>query len=309
MFFRLSPKSRVKKILVVSLSNIGDVVLTFPVIDSLKEAFPAAELHIIVGPKGKSLLTNNPSIAQVILLDKAASLQEKWQWFLKLRRQRFDVIVDLRNSMLPFLLHARYITWPDIFPPHGHSREKHLKRLESVLSGKISSREKYSLFLSSEDQMGAQKSICGKKGYVLFSPGAADNRKRWSEEGFARAIRHVVSAYGKSVVIVGDDKDRQVVERIVKNSPAGVINACGLTTLTELCCIIREASLAVTNDSGVMHLASYLGIPTIALFGPTDPLVYGPWSEGSEALYKGRTMSDISIKDVIDVLDKKLRKI
>ena len=80
------------------------------------------------------------------------------------------------------------------------------------------------------------------------------------------------------------------------------INLCGRTSLLQLAAVLAGADLALVNDSGIMHLASYLDRPVVALFGPTDPFYYGPWGSSCVVLRKGLSMAEIKTADVIAVL-------
>ncbi len=306
MLFKLSNNSKTERILLVSLSNIGDIVLTFPVFDSLRESFPKAEITVIVGPKGKDFFITNPHVFRTVIYEKSMTWWEKSRWLSGLRRQAFDLIVDLRNSMLPFLLRSRFSTRPEGRSVRCHMKDKHLLRLRSVLQDPATPRDKYSVCLSDQDRREAGQAINGMEGFVLVAPGAAHPAKRWNEEGFAGVIRHLTGTKENPVVVVGDNNDLPIAERILRDIPGGFINLCSRTTLTRLACIVSRAKLAVTNDSGIMHLASYFNIPTLALFGPTDPFLYGPWSDAKEVIRNSGTMDSISPDEVIRALDRML---
>jgi len=303
MFFKLSRSSKIKRILVVSLSNIGDVVLTLPVVDILRAAFPAAELHLVVGPKAKSLFDENPHITRVIVYDKKMSWRGKLGWFLGLRRVRFDLVVDLRNSMLSFLLNAGTVTFPACSPPKVHMKAKHLARLALVLDDINIPVERAAIILSAEQRSSVGRLVRGWEDYVVVAPGAAAVHKRWSEQGFLQVVRHLISK-GQKVVLVGDQNDKIVAGRIAAAFPDGALDLCGQTTLVELAGVVARAALAVTNDSGIMHVASYFDRPVIALFGRSDPFFYGPWSSRCVALRKGAAIEAIMPEDVIAEVDK-----
>ncbi len=115
MLKKLSNKSEIKKILVVSLTNIGDVILTFPVIDILKKDFPSAKLSIVIGPKAESLFFKNPYLDKIHIFDKHQPPLKSLSWIGELRRERFDLVVDLRNTAIPFLISrskAILSVWP-----------------------------------------------------------------------------------------------------------------------------------------------------------------------------------------------------
>ena len=303
MFSKLSRSSKIERILVVSLSNIGDVVLTLPVVDILRAAFPAAELYLIVSPKARGLFAENPHITRVIAYDKQAPWHAKLAWFLGLRRLRFDLVVDLRNSMLPFLLNTRTLTRPVCSPAKVHMKQKHLARLALVFDGLDGPVGRSGIAFSAAQHSSVERLVRGWEGYVLVAPGAADPRKRWDAKGFIDVVGHL-RWKGKKVVLVGDDKDRPVAACITAAFSEGVLDLCGSTSLIELAGVAARAALAVTNDSGTMHLASYFDRPVIALFGRTDPFFYGPWSTRSVALRKGADVALISPEDVIAEVDK-----
>lgn len=305
MFFKLSRSSRVDRILLVSLSNIGDVVLTFPVIDALRAGFPRAQLHVIVGLKARGFFDGNPHIARTILFDKRMTWPQAWAWLGVLRQERFDLVVDLRNSLLPFLLRAGTVTRPHFSSGRMHMKDKHLARLQLVLERADSPPEPAAIVLSPEQRGAVRILLGGISGYAVVAPGAADPRKKWDEQHFLHAVRHLRSR-GRQVVLVGDAGDDGAAGRILKAAGGGVLNLCGRTTLLELAGVIQDAALALTNDSGIMHLASYLDRPQVALFGPTDPFFYGPWSSRSIMLRKGLDMAAIAPEDVAAGLDQLL---
>ena len=280
MFFRVSDKSKVRKILVISLSNIGDVVLTLPVVDILLRDFPNSTVSVVVGPKAESLLRDNPVLAEVIVLDKHQSRSALWTWVAELRRRKFDMIIDLRNSMIPLMLMARYMTPPEMRRVKGqHMRRKHLARLRTVHHFADDNAPCRCLTATASDA-GAVDALLGDSGpFVVMAPGSADQAKRWSPSGFAAVAKYVKSEYDLGIVFLGDRHDREIAARITAALDVPVLDLCGRTTLSQSAEIVRRAAAAVVNDSAVLHLAGYHNIPTVALFGYTDPVRYGPWSE------------------------------
>ena len=294
MSFRLSKSSRVERILVVSLSNIGDVVLTFPVLDALRAAFPRAGIDVVLGPKAFSLLEGNPAFPRVIAYDKHMPLTATFRWLAALRKTRYDLVVDLRNSMLPFLLNATTVTFPAFNQRPMHMRQKHMARLASVMPDLPGVSARTALIMGGA----AERLLQGCNDFVLMAPGAADHRKRWTEDGF-KDVLHFLRDKGLNVVFVGDKNDVAITARLTAGQEEGIIDLCGRTSLAQLAGVIARARLALTNDSGIMHLASYLDKPVIALFGPTDPFFYGPWSGDSVVIRKGSSLDMITPQQVI----------
>jgi len=279
-------KSKVKKILLISLTNIGDVILSFPVMDILKQNFPSAKLSVVIGPKAESLLKGNPQLEQVIIFNKHQSAFKMIFWILQLRKEHFDLVIDLRNTAIPFLIGAKHKTLlssPKI--ENQHMRDKHLARLKSVYKYKEEPANRYALCVSEGDKQYVEKLIKEKIGegqkFICIAPGAASHTKRWTEQGFTE----VADALGKNtkltIVFIGDHQDQEIAQRISDSMQEDAVNLCGRTSLVQLVELMKKAQCVLTNDSAPMHLASYLNIPACALFGPTSPQQYGPWSTKS----------------------------
>ena len=282
----LLDKSKIKKILVISLTNIGDVILTFPVIDILKENFPSANLSVVVGPKVESLLKGNPNLEHVYIYIKRQKPIKTARWLLDLRKQKFDLVVDLRNTVIPFLTASKYKT-PILMTKTNaiHMRNKHLQRLRSIFPFKEMSQHTSALFVPQEDQKIVaeviKNEIGGNERFVVVGAGAANHSKRWSEEGFAKVCDELIEQYKLKIVFIGSREDKIVAQRIVHMMKHPSIDLCGRLTLTQLAEIFKHCLLTIVNDSAPLHLASYLDIPVLAIFGPTDPLKYGPWGSKS----------------------------
>ncbi len=301
MFFKLSRSLKVNRVLLISLSNIGDVVMTFPVFDALGTAFPDAAIDVVVGPKAVAFFKGNPYLSRLIPFNKRMLPLETLQWLAELRRTHFDLVIDLRNTFFPFLIRAKTVTSPFFHPDRMHMKDKHLARLTHVLGKPASFSARRAIVLASEDKLSVKKLLGGWQDYVVIAPGAADARKRWMEAGFA-ALLEYFHERGQAVVFVGDKADRLIADRLMPRVSGGVLNLCGQTTLLELAGILENAALALVNDSGIMHLASYLDRPVLALFGPTDPFLYGPWGSCRGVLRQGTVMEAIQPTDVVAAL-------
>ena len=121
-------------ILVITLTNIGDVILTTPVIASLKRAYPSARLTLVVGQRAAELFEDEPGFDSVIRYDKRISLREKWSLVQRLRAKRFSLVVDLRRTLYPFLLGHWNGHLLALFKrsPGPHRVDRHLARLSGL---------------------------------------------------------------------------------------------------------------------------------------------------------------------------------
>ena len=263
-------KSKINKILVISLTNIGDVILTFSVIDVLKRDFSSAELSLVVGPKAASLVQGNHYFKQVYVFDKHQPFLKTLRWISSLRSECFDLVIDLRNTAIPLLISPRHRT--SLSARHndrGHMSQKHLRRLRSVYPYGSEPDKKYSLQIPPEIQGGMdgilQKRLRRGQRYVVIAPGAADQAKRWTERGFAEVCYFFMKKHYMGIVFVGDENDGSIVQRIYEIlQEESVMNLCGQTNLLQLAAILKKSSMAIVNDSAPMHLASYLDVPVLA---------------------------------------------
>ena len=286
MLLKPSKKSEIHKILLISLTNIGDVILTFPVIDILKKEFPSAKLSIVIGPKAESLLRGNPFLDKIHIFDQRQPFLKSLSWIRELRKERFDLVIDLRNTAIPFMVSPKYRT-PYFTKKFQelHMWEKHLRRLKSVYAFERKTAERCALFVSAEDEAYVdqiiEKQIGDKKKYIVVAPGAADHSKKWPEKKFADVCERLIRDYHVKIVLVGNREDHESARQVCEREKSEAINLCGQTNLAQLAHLLRHCFFAIVNDSAPMHLASYLNIPVLALFGPTNPLHYGPWSTKS----------------------------
>jgi ADP-heptose:LPS heptosyltransferase len=272
-------KSKVKRILVITLSNVGDIILTTPVVKTLAANFPDSRMDVLVGPNGAEVFEKDPSISKVIVYYKHASLMEKQRLAAKLRRLKYDLIVDLRNTIFGILLGPRYRTSAiQIFPKEiVHKKEEHLYRLNSLGIGPLSKESYLHVCADDEDNVSRLMEAEGLVGdFVVVSPGAKSHLKRWPGESFARLCDSLASELGVRVAFVGLGEDADVVGKIAEKMKTKPVNLVTRTSLRELAALLKRAKLIITNDSAPLHLACAVGCRVLALFGPTDPAKYGP---------------------------------
>ncbi|MDE2009124.1 MAG: glycosyltransferase family 9 protein [Candidatus Omnitrophica bacterium] len=279
MFFKLSKNSAPERILVFSLTNIGDVVLTCPVIDILRESFPLARMDVMTGPKASSLFEDNPYFG-IKVFDKHATMRKKQAWFSELRAQRYDCVVDLRRTMLPVFLMPKYATPVASFHSFkGHKRQAHLNHLRRVYHFDRQASQRYAVFTTGEDERffarNVEPFLEGRK-FAVIAAGTASGEKRWHAQGFMAVADYLSES--TRVVFVGDTKDRQFIEYIRAGMKNPSLSLAGRINLRQAAYVLKRCSWALTHDSGIMHLASYLDVPLVALWGPSPLEKYAPWS-------------------------------
>ncbi len=282
-------KNTPTKILFITLSNLGDVILTLPVLDYLRHYFPENEITVMAGPRVKEVFEGNPAIKRLIVYDKTAPLREKMALFFRLRSEGYDVVIDLRNTFYGAFLPAKFKTSPFLNVPAFiiHMKDRNLFRLRMALrmqSVIIDTTVSKSLYLSAEGKayitrMLEQSGINLQEGkLIVVAPAARGGNKSWSKEGFAQVCADL--ARDHKVILVGTQSDRELTQYIKLNShSANVFDYAGLTNIGQLAFIMGKASLVIVADTGIQHLASYVAAPVLALFGAFNEKKYGPWSE------------------------------
>ena len=275
-------KSEVKRILVISLTNVGDIILTTPVIKTLLKKFPDARLDVMVGPQGKEIFASDPAVFKVIIYDKHLPITEKRRLQLKLKRLKYDLVVDLRNTVFGLLIGPKFRTATiQSFPAALlHRKKRHLYRLKSL--GIEDFDEGSYVHVTKEDEecvlrLLKEEDVGGK--VVVVSPGAKSDLKRWTPEGFAEVSDRLIEECGADVVFVGLEEDEETVKNIIGKMKHKGHNLVNRTNIRELAGILKRSRLLITNDSAPLHLGCAAGAKVLAIFGPTDPKKYGPTGE------------------------------
>lgn len=284
----------VNKILFITLSNIGDVVLTLPVLDYLRRNFPQAKISVICGVRPKELFENNPHIDSLIVYDKHVHYSQKLKLFNNLRREKFDLIVDLRNSFLGAILPTRFRTSPFLMIPRyiQHMKDRHLYRVKSLRLGNELAKpvdKTFNIARADEEFMKKilqENNIREDDRLVVVSAGARSDSKKWPKEKFVQLISKLINELSVKIILVGDKGDIALNQAIANELKNQVLDLSGKTNLSALAALMKKTNLLICNDSAVMHIASYFDIPIVAIFGITDDEKYAPWSQDFSVVKK-----------------------
>lgn len=294
-----------RRILLMKPSAVGDIVHTLPVLVRLRERFPDAHIDWFVTPENADLVRHHPALSDVVLFDRRRYARFGRDWFATkgvmhllrtLRRNRYDLVIDLhgqlRSAMFTlatgaavrvgfektregaWLVYSHHIPLP-VESVHAVDRYLWLGRVLGFEPGEPDFR----IYVPPDadarvDEMLAAHGLAGRP-LALLVPGTVWETKHWRVAGFAGAARHL-SRRDFAVVLAGAPKDRPRVKEVASLCPAAC-DLCGQTTLAEMISLVRRAAVCVTNDSGSMHLAVALKRPLVSVFGPTSPVLTGPY--------------------------------
>ncbi len=277
----------IREILVVSLSNLGDVILTTPVMVALRDAYPKSFISVVIGPKAELLLRGSKTIDKVIVYDKKnLGIRGKIDFVRELRKRPYDLVIDLRNTLIPYLVKTRFRNGL-LRSSQISMRDRHLSRLQFL--NLPEPKGKFDFFSEQEARSAHEKlmqnGISWERGFLVMAPGAGSYLKRWKVESLREVANHFLSR-GKQVVTVGSEEERGLGDKLQSVLPGKPINLCGSLTLRELAAILNDSSLVLCSDSGIMHLANELNAPVVSIFGPTDERKYAKSSAHTKVIRK-----------------------
>jgi len=322
----------INKILFITLSNFGDVILTLPVLDILRTNYPKARITVMVGPRTAEIFKNTPHIHDFIVYNKYAPLREKVRLFFQLKKEGFDLVVDLRNTLYGALLPAQYRTSPFLYMPRHirHMKECNIYRLKMALRKAkpplLLRTDQRLLYVSREDEnyvnnLLQENGITQSHKVVIISPATGGSTRRWKKEKFIELCDRLARKY--KPILIGKKEDKPLTQYIQAHCKERIIDFTGLTNLAQLSFLLEKSALVVVCDTGILHLASYLNTPLVALFGPSDERRYGPWSNRFKVVLapvrcrpcrkpdcKLKTvecMREISVNKVFDSIDALLK--
>jgi heptosyltransferase-3 len=283
------------RILIVTLRRIGDVLLTTPLIRSLKRAFPDAAIEALVFSGTEGVLAGNPDLAGVITVPSRA-LSDGLPLARALWRQ-YDLAISTQSSDRPTLLAwmAGRRSGAPVPPVGGLTRLKRMALDYPVVENLNSHRVEQMLALAGPLDVPAVPEVICPSGaartdllpagdYAVIHAGPMFHYKRWTTQGW-RALAAALIERGLAVIATGGPApaDRAYLDQVwTTDAPAdaAVRRLDGLLTWPELAGAIRAARVYVGPDTSVTHLAAATGAPTVALYGPTDPRQWGPWPVG-----------------------------
>jgi heptosyltransferase III len=307
------PGTPYRRILISRLRFIGDIVLTTPVIRSVRAACPDAYIAYMGERDAVALLEQNPFLDEIIPYnyDRPGVIEQARVGYI-LKRKRFDLAVDLfgnpRSALLTRLSGARVRVGPDkrergrLYTVRVHDDgtpktavEFHNAYIAAAGIHPVAAAPE--LFLSADEKRDALSYLrwtCGQgqpldseRPLVGIHPGATWPAKKWLPERFADLADMLRSKLGAQVIIVSGPGDREAVAAV----DAGAVSApCVLNVLPlrQLAAVIAECRVFIANDAGPMHIAAALGVPTIGIFGPGEDSIWFPYpaAGGHAALRK-----------------------
>lgn len=299
---------QVKRVLVIKLRHLGDVLLASPVFSQLKKALPYAQIDAYIWKEAKAMLEGHSGISDFILYDRkwktlslAKRLVKEMGLLRAIRAQNYDLIVNLtegdRGAVAAFVSGASlkvgvdpgkqgmrgkrnfYTHLVKSCPTPRHTVERDLDSLRRIGIFPLPEERNLEFFVSEETKFSVQKQmqlegLCEGE-FTLIHPVS-----RWLFKCLPpRLIAEVIDRLEEPVVLTGggSEQEQEMLREITQLTKAKVVNLGGKTTLKEMGAWLLLSRGLITVDSVALHMASALQVPVVALFGPTSEENWGPW--------------------------------
>ncbi|MFH1680503.1 MAG: glycosyltransferase family 9 protein [Candidatus Eisenbacteria bacterium] len=269
----------------VRWGRMGDVLLAAAATRELRRAFPDALIDFAVKDSYREAAELLPGVDRVRTLSGGGITG-----LFEFRRGdggRYDLVVDLHGGIRSRLLSLLLFPARVARHPRLSLSRRMLVRWKKGKGGAfppvwrryLAALEKIGIDVREEPPKLRTVEPGGTEGAVAFAPGAGRATKRWPASSYAAAIGEIAARTRRQVVLIGSGAERKMLEEIAAGSGTGARVLAGIP-LAEAAAYLRRASLLVTNDSGLTHLACGAGTPVLAIFGPTSPeLGFGPTGE------------------------------
>ncbi len=280
-----------KKILIIRLSSLGDIVLTQPVVQAVRKEFPKAQIHYLT----KRVFS--PIVEMFGCVDKIHYWEEKKALLTNLRKLKFDLAIDLQSKLNTFII-KNFINAKQT---STYNKEHLLRRQIVKKKTKRTISSTVDLYFTALQKIGINSEVSNPKlipinntmmpkafttnentKYIGLFPGALHETKQYPINQLAELIDSVPPEWNCQFLIFGSKAENDLADELKILTETEVINICGELDLQQLVTAIDKMDVVITNDSGPMHIAAALEKPQIAIFGATHPkLGFAPMNENT----------------------------
>ncbi|MDD5192771.1 MAG: glycosyltransferase family 9 protein [Candidatus Nanoarchaeia archaeon] len=293
---------KINKILLIRLGNLGDAILSVPMIRELKRNFPKSKIYMLTSPKTAGVYTNVSYIDKLITIN--LSLSNLYNPLKILRKENFDLIIDMENYSRVTALFTYFIK-PKFsigFNSENQFRaslfdasfvydngDKHevdcFFDLVRPLKIKIKNKELEFHVKADKhvDKLLKENKLSKKDLKIIIHPSNNKdwNIKRWSEERFASLITQLIKKYKAKIILIGIKEDKEIIDRVKRlvDSNKNLFDFSGRLNISQTAYLIKKCDLYIGNDTGPMHLSAAVQTPTIGIYGPVNVHKWGPYGK------------------------------
>ena len=289
---------KVEKILFISLSCVGDAVMTTPVIQALHALYPEARMDVVADKRSSLLFTKCSYIDKVVHKEKKKLFRGSLALLGELWKTRYDLIVDVRTDGLVYLLRGkkRFTKW------HAHAYGEHaVERMMGVIHGLYGDKPipPTQVWFGEEHDAFARETLSVLPGgaWLAFAPAVALEAKLWPAEKYA-ALADSLKDIITGVVLLGGPGEEPFARAVIEKLSLPYVDTVGSADLLQAAAILKRAKMFVGSDSGLGHVAGGVGTPTLTFFSNDIPERCHPWGNKAVWLKGGNGIaSEISVVD------------
>ncbi len=317
-------------ILIGVSSGIGDALMAEPLVRALKMAKPDMKVGMLASEPTAALFQNNSWVDHIFILK--LSFYRIISLILQIHKRRYSLYIGAipSNTLsqvfipiiagIPFRLkhrspHAGSQNYDFLFhriepiPEGRHRMVCNLDLLKYVGITNIQAEIKPQIHVSDESiqhakQMLQKKGFDDKKLTIGFHPGCNPKAafKRWAPENYAQLMKYLFDEWHAQILLVGGKDEKEDVRKIELLLTRTAFNFVGQADLFETAALIKHCRFFVSNDSGIMHLATAVDVPVFAIFGPKDERHIGPYGFKHTVIRNGKEVNNVTVEKVINTL-------
>ena len=290
----------IEQILLISLSCVGDAVMTTPVLQALHQAYPIARIDIVADERSDIIFQDCPYRGEILYKHKHRFLRGAPALIKQLWGKRYDIIVDLRTDGLAYLLRGEKRFTKVKAQSYGLHAIESLMGIIRTIHGNQPLPATH-IWLK-EDSVNFARDIIRElsgKNVLAISPGCGGKRQRkfWPTNSYAQLANALADVFD-GVLLLGGPDDKKLSQDICKDLKLPYVDMCSKTSLLQAAALLQQAKMFVGSDSGLGHVAGAVDTATLTFFSTDAPERCLPWGpSASWLLGKGRDARNISVAD------------
>lgn len=297
-----------KRILIIKMSSLGDLFHALPAVHLIKQHTGAA-VDWVVHDIYAELAGCFTDVERVIAFPRRNFWRQRAAFVTELRQERYDLALDMQGLLKSALVMRSVRADRRVGP--SFSREGSRFFYDAVSGPRNKKRHAVEENLDTVRFLGIpmgpvefpvrfpKVDLAGPRPQVGLLPCSRRADKNWPPERFAEVARALREKTEAHIVLLGSPADRPVCDALARSVGEGVTNLCGKTTMLELGGAVRALDLLITVDSGPMHVAAAVGTPTVAVFGPTNPVKTGPYGPLHRVVQQGEDLARLPAAPVV----------
>ena len=291
------PNTSSASILIILMGSLGDVARGLCLVSHIKNHLPACNVTWLIEKRRADLVGFHPRLDRTVVFDRAAGISGIWKLYKELRREHFDIALDLQRLLKSGIIslmsgarrrigfhprNAKELNWTfnnEHIPycSEKHSKLDHYLKFTEQLGLPDPKNLDFGLSALDIERTAPQQVVEIQNSYIALVMGSSWESKDWSFDGYRNFVQYVIENQNRHVVLLGGRSQKHAAARLVDQVNSSRVMDLTGNSLLELTVVLKAAAAAVGPDSGPGHLAAAVGTPYVTLFGPTPANRHAPY--------------------------------